>query len=248
MSKVIYLYNQDNLSSNEKILKIVLNFFKAISTSLIIQLFNFFFNESLDVDTSVNIYEQKSNKDKNNYVKFNSELQFISFVLGEKYLFSIEIMNSNNKNFSLNLLKYNLISSSKGDYVANLPDVRILELENQYSSPKAYNYITKISTHCLSYEIPILNVSKYNLDYIKDNNILVLLPLFILKIYTKVFNISKIGHKSSDLKKEILCLNKSLIKDSTLVYTEKCLTKDDTMIFKDTVNLITDCYLDFLLN
>ncbi|SFU41194.1 hypothetical protein SAMN04487886_102128 [Clostridium sp. DSM 8431] len=247
MSKVIYLYNQDNLSSNEKIFKIILNFFQSVSSCLIIQLFNFFFNESLDINSSVNIYTQKLDKDKNNYVKFNSSLSSINFTLDEKYLFSIEFLNKPNRNFSLYLLKYDLTNALEDSYIINLPDVKILELENEYSSLDNYNYITKIYTHSLSYKIPVFKLYNYSLDYIKDNKLYILLPLSILRIYTKVFNTSKIGLVSSNFKKEILNLNKSIIKDLNSFYIEKYLTKEDKSIFKDTINLISDCYLDFLL-
>lgn len=247
LSKVIYLYNQDHLSAKDKVYSIILNFFKSIGTNLIIHFFNYFFDDSMDTNDCVDINSIKITKDKNSYIPIDYSHPSISFLINGKFLFSIEILNNVKNNFTLYLLKYNIKNNSEHSYNVNLPEVRILEFENKYTSLDKYDYVINIYNHTLSYEIPVFKFFNYNFDFLKDNKLYILCPFSLFTIYNKITNISKIGFNPSNLKNEVLSLSRNTYKNLKNIYTcSNSLNKNDYLVIKNTIGEIVDYYLDCL--
>lgn len=244
MSKIIYLYDQNNSASNDKIYDILLNFFKSISTNLIIIFLNYFFNDSLNTNDSIKINSKALNK--NNYIPLNYSLSSINFTINNETVYSLEIDSSNKNNFSLYLLKYKKINEGE-NYFINLPETKIIELENNISTPEKYSYKVKLYNHILSYDVPVYKLSNINLDFIKENNLYILFPLTLFNSYNKITNSSKIGSNTENLRKEILKLSENSYKNiRKLNAYSKSFTKKDYCILKDTIGEIIDYYLESL--
>lgn len=244
MSKVIYLYDQNNSVSKDKIYEILLNFFKSISTNLIIIFFNYFFNDSLSTNDSIEINSKTLNI--NNYIPLDYSLSSINFTINNETLYSLEIDSSAKNNFSLHLLKYKKINKDE-NYFINLPETKILELENNTSTPEKYSYKVKLYNHLLSYDVPIYKLHNINLDFIKDNNLYILFPFSLFNSYNKITNSSKIGSNTENLQKEVLKLSEISYKNiRKLNAYNSSFTKKDYCILKDTIGEIIDYYLESL--
>lgn len=244
MSKIIYLYDQNNSSSNDKIYDILLNFFKSISTNLIIIFFNYFFNDSLNTNDSIEMNSKALNK--NRYIPLNYFLSSINFTINNETLYSLEIDTSAKNNFSLYLLKYNKIHEEK-KYFITLPETKIIELENNISTPEKYSYNVKLYNHTLSYDIPIYKLSNIKLDFIKENKLYILFPLTLFNSYNTIITSSKIGSNTENIRKQVLKLSQDSYKNiRKLNIYNKYFTKKDYCILKDTIGEIIDYYLESL--
>lgn len=246
MSKVIYLYNQNNSCTDDNIYEIILNFFKSVSTNLIIIFFNYFFNDSLNTNDSIHINNETLNKNRNSYIPLDYSLPYVNFQINNDLIYSIGILNKPKNNFSLHLLKYNK-NNCKEDYFINLPQAKILEFEDNLYTKDKLNYTVKLYNHTLSYEVPILKFSNLTSNFIKDNNLYILFPFTLFNIYHKIIHNSKIGSNTENLRKDIITFNERTYKDiKKLNQDNNSLSKKDYGIIKDTIGEIIDYYLESL--
>ncbi|MBE6047326.1 MAG: hypothetical protein E7213_02780 [Clostridium sp.] len=243
MNKIIYLYNQNNVSSQDKLYDIILSFFKSIETTLVIIFLNYFFNDSLNTNDTIEINEK--NLSKNNYIPLDYSLSSISFTVNDEYIYSIEIQDKAKNNFSFHLLKYKKIPE-EANYFINLPESKIIEFEDNIYTSDKFRYNVKLYNHTLSYDIPVYKFFKKDLDFIKSNNLYILFPFISLfSDYSKIINASKIGSKNETFKNEILKIGANAYKDIKKIASySDVFTKRDYCIIKDTIAEIIDYYLE----
>lgn len=170
MDNIIYLFKQKQQNKTE----LIKNYFYNSDNKNIINLFNYFFNDSIPENSNITFINEKPSDKLLNY-SFVSDKNSISMIINN-FKYAIEINNGYTMP-TLNLFKFKIDNNSTNSLAISIPQIAIIELEENPLNTGSKNLNINFNEHCFSYKIPIFNLYSQNVNKLRKEKLDILINL-----------------------------------------------------------------------